>query len=178
MTPTEASAGAKTRAATVRAILIGYSTFTLAYAAGWFLFPREPFAAQTGTETVLLALRWLALPGLFLFAVMQSLFRLLDTPDAEDPFAGKESRRFQVNQRVMTNSIEQLAMFAPLLLALATVVEAEHAFLIPLHVCLWTSGRVLFWIGYHVSLSWRAPGFDWTLGTVSLTAIWLIVEWL
>ena len=63
-------------------------------------------------------------------------------------------------------------------LALATVASAEHAFLIPLHIALWTCGRVLFWLGYHVSLRWRAPGFDWTLGTALMTAVWLVVEWL
>ena len=60
----------------------------------------------------------------------------------------------------------------------ATVVDAKHAFLIPLHIALWTCGRVLFWLGYHVSLRWRAPGFDWTLGTALMTAVWLVVEWL
>lgn len=179
MTATQSNATpAAGKKKTLLAIGVGYTTFALAYGAGWLWFPRESFVPTTTTEAVLLALRWLALPSLFLLAVMHSLFRLVDTPEAEDPFAGRESRRFQVNQRVMTNSLEQLAMFAPLLLSLATLVTPERAFLIPLHVVLWTAGRALFWLGYHVALHWRAPGFDWTLGTAVATAVWLVVEWL
>lgn len=178
MTTTATPQPRNARNKTMVAIAIGYTSFAAAYAVGWLLFPRAPFVAVSTEDAVFLALRWLSLPSLFLIVLMQSLWRLFDkSPEAEDPFAGKESHRFCVNQRVMTNSIEQLVMFAPLLVALATVVPPERAFLIPLHAVLWTAGRALFWGGYHVALHWRAPGFDWTFGTAAMTATWLVIEW-
>ena len=50
--------------------------------------------------------------------------RLFDKAGAEDPFAGRESKRFEINQRVLTNTVEQGAVFVLLLLALATRISA------------------------------------------------------
>ena len=49
--------------------------------------------------------------------MMQGLWRLPDTPGAEDPFANAESRAWKINQRVYTNTMEQALIFLPLFLA-------------------------------------------------------------
>jgi hypothetical protein len=89
--------------------------------------------------------------------------------------AGKESRRWKVNQRVLQNTIEQAFIFLPALVALALRVEARHLAVVPIAVALWCAGRVLFWVGYHKSPVWRAPGFDWTINTTFLVMARLAV---
>ncbi len=101
-------------------------------------------------------------------------FRLFDTPSAEDPFLGSESQRFRINQRVLSNTIEQFLVFVPLVLALAPRLPVGQVKLLPIAVTAWCLGRLMFWIGYHVAPHWRAPGFDWTINTSFLLAGWFV----
>lgn len=118
---------------------------------------------------------WLcAAPALFVYAVFLSCLRLRDTPDAANPLLGAESARWKINQRVLSNSVEQLAIFVPLVLALATRVDAAHAKLLPLHVGMWVAARIAFWIGYRRSQAWRAPGMAWTHVSTIVTIAWLV----
>ncbi len=142
------------------------------YVAGYFAWPQV--AAATVQDRLALAL-WLAAgPALFTFAVYTSCLRLRDTPGAVDPLAGAESRRFQINQRVLTNTVEQLAIFLPLLVALAVRVDEAHARLLPLHVACWIAARIAFWIGYRRDVHWRSPGMAWTSMIAVLTIGWLV----
>ena len=94
--------------------------------------------------------------------------------DAEDPLAGAESRAWKVHQRMLQNTVEQIAIFVPAMLALAARVDAAHARLLPMPTALWCAGWLLFWISYRVQPVLRGPGFEWTLYS-SVTAIgWVL----
>ena len=80
-----------------------------------------------------------------------------------------------LNQRVISNTVEQIAIFVPLLVAIALRLPASQLRLLPITVTLWCAGRLMFWIGYHIAPHWRGHGFDWTFLTTSLLAGWFVV---
>src|SRR5262245_40276348 len=69
-----------------------------------------------------------------------------DTERAEDPFANAESHAWKINQRVLSNTIEQALIFLPALTALAVRIDAAQLAVLPMAVTLWCAGRILFWI--------------------------------
>lgn len=77
---------------------------------------------------------------------------------AFDPTLGRDGRFLIVNQRVIANSVEQMAIFTPALLALAAGVEAR---LMPQVVALalvFAAARLLFWVSYLANPLIRGPG--------------------
>jgi uncharacterized MAPEG superfamily protein len=138
------------------------------YACGYLAWP------AVTTDPVRLAL-WLAAgPGLVIYAMFLSCLRMRDSADAIDPFRGAESPRWKVNQRALTNTVEQAAIFVPVLLALSTRVDPAHARVLPLGVACWVVARLAFWIGYRFDQKWRAPGMAWTHVTTLVTIGWLV----
>jgi uncharacterized MAPEG superfamily protein len=111
--------------------------------------------------------------GLVFVVILQRLWRLQDTPEAEDVFAGRESRGWKISQRAMTNTIEQAWIFVPAFLALSMVVDPVHIYLLSMHVGLWCLARIAFWRGYLIDLHWSSPGMDWTAGIAIATYLWL-----
>jgi hypothetical protein len=160
------------RLPTIIGVTVGSTSWAAAFALAWHFWggsPPVPTAERVGY-----ALQLAAWPALVLLAMICACFRLFDTDSAEDPLAGGESVRFRINQRVLTNTLEQGAVFVPLLLALATRLPPQHLKLLPIGVTVWCAGRLLFWAGYHVAPPWRAPGFDWTFYTSALLAAWFL----
>jgi uncharacterized membrane protein YecN with MAPEG domain len=169
-TTTETTADRK---ATKLGIALGNAGGLAIYVAGYFACPS--IATTPTPEGRLVFAVWLcAVPALFVYAVFQSCLRLRDTPEAVNPMLAAESPRWKINQRVLTNSVEQLAIFVPLVLALATRVDAAHVKLVPLHIALWVAARIAFWVGYRRSPAWRAPGMAWTHQVTLLTIAWLV----
>ncbi len=153
-------------------ILAGWTSFVVVFALGWWAWPR-PAPVPAPVDRALLALELAAGPALVLYLVLQGLWRVMDTPEAEDPFKNAESHAFRVNQRVMTNTVEQTSIFAPMLVALAIRMEPDQVFALQLLTATWCAGRILFWIGYRIDPVWRAIGMDWTSGCAMVTAGWL-----
>jgi len=160
------------RCRTLVAIGIGTTTWAMAFGTAWRLWPSSTPISAGGRISY--ALQLAAIPAILILLMVCSCFRLFDTAQAENPLIGAESERFKINQRVLTNTIEQGTAFIPLLLALAVRVSPEHLRLLPIAVAVWCTGRVMFWVGYHVAPQWRAPGFDWTFYTSTLLAGWYV----
>ncbi len=156
-----------------RWIAAGLASGVAVNAAAWFLWPRLA-PAPDPIDRLLLAIQCCAGIGILSFAMLQGLWRLPDSPGAEDPLAGAESRRWKINQRVFTNTVEQALIFAPIYLALAVRMAPERVHMLPALMTIWCLGRVLFWIGYHRQLHYRAIGMDWTTVTCIFALIWLI----
>lgn len=160
------------RKAMIRAITYGNVTWMAAAGIAFALWPAVA-PATSAAERLALVGQLAALPGLLGLLIVLSCMRLFDTAEAEDPLAGRESRRWKINQRVLQNTVEQAFIFLPALVALALRIDARQLAVLPIAVTLWCAGRVLFWLGYHRSPVWRAPGFDWTLNTTFLVTAWL-----
>src|SRR4051812_38010474 len=105
----------------VYATLLALAVYTLGYLF-WPALLAEPLVA---------GLRLLAWPALLVATMVAVCFRTL-SPDLRDPLAGNEPRAFKINQRVLTNTVEQLAIFLPSFIALAASVDAAHTRLLPL----------------------------------------------
>jgi hypothetical protein len=155
-------------------IAIGYSSFAVVMTLGWLLVPRlDPIAAPV--DRLLLAIQLAAGPAIVLLLVLQGLWRMQDTLEAEaDPLAGSESRAFKINQRVMDNTIEQGLIFVPIYVAFAVRMEPEQVYWLPLLVGIWCLARLMFWVGYRLGPPYRAPGMDWTFGTAMVTTVLLV----
>jgi hypothetical protein len=154
---------------------IGISTLTWPLALGavyWLLPATSPLDASI--DRFMLAVQWCAAPALVLVVMIMACMRIIDTEKAEDPFAGAESRRFLINQRVVQNTIEQMGYFLPALLALSIRIDPASTRMIPVLVATWCIGRVVFWVGYRMDLHYRSLGFGWTQNTGVLAIGWLI----
>lgn len=158
------------RRASLMTIGLGMMTWPLVFGMAWRLWPAS--RAVASADRVGYALELIVAPAIVLLSMILSCMRLMDNAGAENPFAGLESDRFKINQRVVTNTLEQGAVFVPLLLGLSMRLPSEHLKVMPIAVTIWCVGRLLFWAGYHVAPHWRAPGFDWTLLTTTLLAGW------
>jgi uncharacterized membrane protein YecN with MAPEG domain len=95
---------------------------------------------------------------------------------AIDPLAGVDSRFLQVNQRALTNTVEQLAGFVPALIALAAAAPpAWMPGVVALGV-VFAVARLVFWGGYLIGPLLRAPGMAATFAVnvaTFVTAVWV-----
>jgi len=159
---------------TYRWIAVGLTSGIVANAAAWFFWPRlSPIAEPI--DRLLLAVQCFAGIGFVALIMMQGLWRLQDLPQAEDPFANAESRKWKINQRAYTNTLEQSLIFAPLFLSLSIRMSPGDVHMLPAMMTIWCAGRLLFWAGYQHSLNARVIGMDWTTVTAMQTAAWLVV---
>jgi hypothetical protein len=165
------------RAPSLAAIAVGTLSYPIVLGAAWMFWPASAEASTT-SDRIAYALQLAAVPALIVLLMITACFRIFDSPGAEDPSSGAESARFKINQRVLSNTIEQAWVFVPLLLALAVRVDASQLRILPIATALWGTGRLLFWAGYHVQPRWRSVGFEWTLFTSVVLACWLAYSFL
>jgi hypothetical protein len=160
------------RRSTLKVVALGTVSWAIVFGAAWMLWPTASLVPLS--DRVSYALQLGAAPAILMLLMTCACLRLFDTPRAEDPRLGAESERFKINQRVLTNTVEQSWIFVPLLLALSPRLSPGQLKLLPIAVSVWCTGRVMFWVGYHVAPHWRAPGFDWTFNTSCLLAGWFL----
>lgn len=102
--------------------------------------------------------------------------RLRAATGALDPLAGQDDWRLLVNQRVVTNTVEQLAGFAPAVLAVAAGVASGWMSFVVAAGLVFALARLVFWGGYMVGPILRAPGMAATFAiniATLLAAIWV-----
>ncbi len=140
-------------------------------AAAWLLWrvvvTEIPEPADGAAVRISLTLAWL-LPSLALLWAMllvQMGARFLGA--RFDPLAGGESRFLAVNQRVITNTVEHMAVFAPAVLALAAGVDGAHMPGVIALAIVFAAARAVFWAGYLVGPMGRGFGMAATLVTTA-----------
>jgi hypothetical protein len=169
----ESGNASDTRKGAYRWIAAGLLSAALVNAAAWLYWPRlEPI--DQPADRLLLALQCCAGVGFVALAMLQGLWRLPDSPGAEDPFANAESRAWKINQRVFTNTVEQALIFVPIFIGLSIRMDPRHVHMLPALMTIWCVGRLLFWAGYRQSLNARALGMDWTTVTTMIAAAWFV----
>jgi hypothetical protein len=159
------------RKTAVLSIVLGTASYPVALWIAWRAWPEVAPIASAGDRVAYAAELLVGVAAIVLLMV-SGCFRVFDTEKAEDPFAGAESRRWQVNQRVLQNTVEQSMIFVPALLALAARVEASQVRVLPVLTVVWCAGRLLFWVGYRIRPSLRGPGFEWTLYSSMVALGW------
>lgn len=88
---------------------------------------------------------------------------------AIDPLAGADSRRLIVNQRYVSNTLEQFWIFAPGLALLGVYAGDLRA--VAATTITWILGRWAFWIGYHRDPVLRG------IGASSLAQSLIVLAW-
>jgi uncharacterized membrane protein YecN with MAPEG domain len=138
----------------------------------------SPGATGTGAQRIGLAFAAL-LPGVAVLTAMivaQMIARAL--AQVVDPTAGQETRFLQVNQRVITNSVEQLAVFTPSLVALAARSDPSQMNDVIALGGVFAVARLIFWAGYLRAPLFRAPGMAATAATTIVTLLAATWVWL
>jgi MAPEG family len=129
----------------------------------------EPVDSSSVAARVSLTLAWL-LPSLALLWAMllaQMSARFLGA--RFDPLAGGEGRFLAVNQRVITNTVEHMLVFAPSLLALAARVSGARMPDVIALAIVFAVARVAFWAGYLVTPIGRGPGMAATVAATAMS---------
>jgi uncharacterized MAPEG superfamily protein len=148
----------------------------VAVLAWWLLAAVAPGAPAGVAPHVALALAAL-LPGVALLAAMiAAQMGVRAMAGALDPLAGTDSRFLRTNQRVITNTVEQLAVFVPALLALAAGAPAARMNPIVALAYVFALARLAFWIGYVAGVRLRSPGMAAT-GAVNIATL-LAASWI
>ena len=99
------------------------------------------------------------LPGVLVLNLMIALQMLARAwIGAIDPLAGVDSRLLQVNQRALTNTVEQLAGFVPALIARAAAAPPAWMPGVVALGLVFGVARLVFWGGYLMGPLLRAPG--------------------
>jgi uncharacterized membrane protein YecN with MAPEG domain len=95
-----------------------------------------------------------------------------------DPTAGTDGPFLRVNQRAISNTVEQFAVLAPALLALAAGVAAAKMPMVIALALVFAAARLLFWAGYLAHKLLRAPGMAATFVAVTATLAAATWVWL
>jgi hypothetical protein len=141
-------------------MLVGGASF----AALWLGLPAmTPAASFVGRAGQVLGMS--SAVGFLLFLSVCSCFRIFDTEHAMDPLAHAESTRYQISNRVLTNTVEQALIFLPPFLALGFVLEGEAFRALPVLLGTWLISRVIFFVSYQVRPASRGLGMVPTLMT-------------
>lgn len=162
------------------ALLLAAAGLALALGA-WLLLagvvPPVAGGANMGTRIGTACLALLPAAGLLLAMIgLQSALRWVQ--GAWDPTLGRDGRLLLVNQRAITNTVEQLAVFAPALLALAAGAEAGAMPGVLALALVFALARGLFWLSYLASPLLRGPGMAATFGINLAALAWAASVWL
>jgi uncharacterized membrane protein YecN with MAPEG domain len=110
-----------------------------------------------------------------LMIVAQMLLRM--RTGAVDPLAGHDGALLRVNQRVLTNTVEQMTGFVPALLALAAGAASDRMRFVVAAGLVFALARLVFWAGYILGPLLRAPGMAATLAVNIGTLVAAILVW-
>lgn len=113
-------------------------------------------------------------PALLLFAMVGGVLVARARSVALNPIDDPESRLYRVSQRVLTNTVEQTAIFLPALAALTVLLPPSDLGAPVLATALFALGRLLFWAGYLIHPYVRAPGMSMTLATNAVVLLWAV----
>jgi hypothetical protein len=145
----------------------------------WWLAGSLPVPDGTSSMAVRLGLATAALlpAAALLFAMVVASSAARFVAAAFDPLAGRDGRFVAVNQRVITNTVEQLCVFAPALLAWAAGGGAAAMGGVLAAALVFAVARAAFWVGYHLSPFARAPGMAATLAMGGLALVMAARAW-
>jgi uncharacterized MAPEG superfamily protein len=144
-------------------ILLPLAGILVAVLVWWLLAAVGPEAHAGVAPHVALALTALLPSAAVLAAMILVQMGVRRVTGAIDPLAGTDSFFLRTNQRAITNTVEQLAVFVPALLVLAAGAPAAKMAPIAALAYVFALVRLAFWIGYLAGTLRRAPGMAATV---------------
>ncbi|HTW72227.1 MAG TPA: MAPEG family protein [Acetobacteraceae bacterium] len=152
----------------------------VAFAVWWLLGGWLAPAASDPAQRMAVACAALLPSAAVLLAMIVVQMAARNVAGAIDPTAGRDTHFLQTNQRAITNTVEQLTLFVPSLLALAARVRPDTMRQVVALALVFALARIVFWIGYLLGARLRAPGMAVTLAVnvATLTAAaWAWLAW-
>lgn len=133
---------------------------TLVVVPGLYLLLPQFDQELAPASRVSLGINCLAFPGLFYLALLLVVGSQRFGSPAENPvLLEANSEQMKIDLRVLSNTTEQIIVFAVTTLCLAIALPFEYLSLLPVYSGWFVAGRLCFWIGYRQNVLWRAPGF-------------------
>ncbi len=137
-----------------------------------------PTIAATPGDRIGLASAALLPAGVVLAAMVVAQMAGRAITGSIDPTAGQDNHFLQVNQRVISNTVEQLAILGPALAALATRVPPEQIGRVMALGLVFAVARLVFWAGYLWHPVLRAVGMAPSFGVSAVSLVAAIMVWL
>lgn len=119
-------------------------------------------AIASASDRVAYALPWMCLPVLALMAGMAAIAAGRLSSEYVDGSPPPSGTRLDMHRRYMQNTVEQITIFVPTQLALATVLPDDRLALIPAWAILFLLARFTFWVGYLINSVFRSVGMMMT----------------
>ncbi|BAI71035.1 hypothetical protein AZL_003970 [Azospirillum sp. B510] len=114
-------------------------------------------------------------PALVLFLMVGGVMAMRGRHAALNPIDDPESRGQRICQRVLSNSVEQSAIFLPALAGLVATLPQPSLAAAAVATGLFVLGRLLFWAGYLIHPFARAPGMAMTLTVTLIVLGWAVL---
>ncbi len=148
---------------------VKYGAAAAAVASAVFIYFGYRFYPFAGPELMSMADRLAFVFQCELFAMLMLLAGIgtiakqrFQNKEAIDGATSNLPPAIELNLRYLQNTFEQFVLVVIAHLVLVTVIDSESVKIIPLLVCWWVIGRILFWLGYHQFPVGRAVGFGIT----------------
>jgi len=123
--------------------------------------------AANMADRLALALRVLVFPALTLAAAIGRVSFGRCRSAAINPLAGRD-HVIEFHQRILQNTLEQLAIHVVAILSLATYLTPDTFKFVPMLSGMFVLGRILFWLGYP-----NRRTFGYALGKIAnVAAVW------
>lgn len=111
-------------------------------------------------DRIKLGVECLALPAaFFLVTVIKVGTQRFGNPSDNPIKVAVHSDSMEINLRVLSNTHEQVVIFALNTLLLSVLLPYMFLSLLPIYSGVFLLGRILFWAAYKHNPLWRAPGF-------------------
>ncbi len=140
------------------------------------IIPADPAAASMAVRLGLGAAYLLPACGV-LAAMILAQMAARFWQGAFDPTAGKDGRFLRVNQRVISNTVEQMAILVPAMLALAAGAPSARMAEVLALPPVFALARLLFWAGYLAAPLLRAPGMAASFSASAAALGWALAVW-
>jgi len=125
----------------------------------------------SGPPAIMGAVAWaLLVPAALVFLFSAATMAARTHRRAFDPLAGQEPRGVRVCARVLTNTLEQSAVFAPATVVIALNSGPALRELVPALAITFLVARLVYALGYLIAAQARAPGMGATVA-VNLVAL-------
>lgn len=120
--------------------------------------PSYNFCPSVVGPRMVFALKLMIFPALLLFINFFAVAIARINPDLMNPLKAKENDTFRINRNVLQNSLEQFVLFFVTMMVYSIVFDGSDLKLVMIAVIIYCIGRLLFWVGYHKDILYRAPG--------------------
>jgi len=162
-------------------IIGGILTSVIGYVLSYFLWGEGSELSDLEVDRLRLGVEALTFPGLILILLVIKVGSQRFGNAAQDPTkVAFANLKMKIDMQCLTNSFEQTLIFAIATLSIAVYLPDGMLWILPTNSALFTIGRIIFYVGYHTNVLYRAPGFGMglfpSLASLLYAAVCILLE--